>query len=90
MLTEELRLDKIEMAGAENATINLRFVHVILRDGIEVSRQYIRRVITHGDNLDGLPARVQAIAHALWDGLPPPVPVEDPIIEPAAVEEVMP
>lgn len=90
MLTEEMRLDKIEMPGAENAVINLRFVHVILRDGVEISRQYVRRVITHGDNLDGLPPRVQAIAHALWDGLPPPAPVEDPITETAQAEEVMP
>lgn len=77
MLTEELRLDKIEMPGVEVGVINVRFVLVIMRDGLEISRQYIRRVVTHGDDLNGLPPRVQAIAHAMWDDLPPPVAAED-------------
>lgn len=63
-LTEEVIIDKIEVV--ENGSVQVRTAIIIKRDGAEVSRTFHRHVLAPGDSLDGQPARVSAIATAVW------------------------
>ncbi len=49
-----------------NQVIQLRTASVVLKDDVEVGRQYHREVFSPGDDVTGAPAEVQAIASALW------------------------
>ena len=49
-----------------NQTIQLRTATVVLKDGVEVGRQYHRQVFIPGDNVSAAPQEVQAIASVLW------------------------
>ncbi len=49
-----------------NQVIQLRTASVVLKDDVEVGRQYHREVFSPGDDVTGAPAEVQAIAGALW------------------------
>ena len=49
-----------------NQTIQLRTTTIVLKDGVEVGRQYHREVFYPGDDVTAAPAEVQAIASALW------------------------
>jgi len=49
-----------------NQTIQLRTATIVLKDGVEVGRQYHREVFTPGADLSSAPGEVQAIAGALW------------------------
>ena len=63
-LTEEVIIDKIEVV--EKGSVQVRTAIIIKRDGAEVSRTFHRHALAPGDSLDGQPARVRAIATAVW------------------------
>ena len=49
-----------------NQTIQLRTATIVLKDGVEVGRQYHRQVFVPGDDVSVAPQEVQAIAAVLW------------------------
>ena len=49
-----------------NQTIQLRTATIVLKDGVEVGRQYHREVFVPGSDVSGAPKEVQAIASVLW------------------------
>ena len=49
-----------------NQVIQLRTATVVLKDGVEIGRQYHRGVFAPGDDVTGAPDEVQDIASVLW------------------------
>ena len=49
-----------------NQTIQLRTATIVLKDGVEVGRQYHRQVFTPGADVSGAPQEVKDIASLLW------------------------
>ena len=50
----------------ELGTIGLRTDTVVLDDGVEISRNFHRKVLSPGDDVTGEDAKVQAVANAVW------------------------
>jgi len=50
----------------ENGSLGVREDNVITDDGVEVSRNFHRKVLAPGDPLDGEDARVVSVANAVW------------------------
>jgi hypothetical protein len=46
--------------------IQLRTATVVLKDGVEIGRQYHRECFVPGENLNAAPQEVKDIATALW------------------------
>jgi hypothetical protein len=63
-LSERSVVDRIEVL--EMGQIQVRTATVILRDGAEISRQFMRHVFEPGDDTSGEAQRVQDIATATW------------------------
>ena len=55
---------KIEVL--ENGCLQIRRSDIVLKDGIEVGRQFHRHCLNPGDNTTEEPERVQAVANAVW------------------------
>ena len=69
-LTEETKNDKIEVIqmAAGYPVIQVRTASIIKRDGVEISRNFHRRVVTPGDDFLAEPdADVMAIIQAVFD-----------------------
>ena len=49
-----------------NQVIQLRTATIVLKDGVEIGRQYHRECFGPGDDVTNAPQEVQAIADALW------------------------
>ena len=49
-----------------NQVIQLRTATVVLKDGVEIGRQYHRECFAPGEDLSAAPQEVQDIANALW------------------------
>jgi hypothetical protein len=60
-LTERTVEDKIEIVGTFKH-VQVRTATIIERDGVEISRNYSRHVISPADDVSGQSAQVQAIA----------------------------
>ena len=63
-LSERTVVDKIEVL--EMGQIQVRTATVISRDGVEISRQFMRHVFEPGADTSGEPDRVIAVAAATW------------------------
>lgn len=63
-LTETTEQDKIEIVG-EYKLIQVRTATVIKRDGVEISRNFHRHVVSPDDDISGESAEVQAICNAV-------------------------
>ena len=55
---------KIEVL--ENNHIQYRRSDIVLKDGVEVGRQYFREVLFPGEDVSGQPERVRNIANTVW------------------------
>ena len=62
-LTEETIVDKIEVV--ENGTVQVRTANVVLKDGVEIARNFHRHVVAPGDSYSNEDAKVQAICAAV-------------------------
>ena len=62
-LTETTKIDQIEVLDYH---LQIRYVTVIEKDGVEISRTYSRSVIEAGDDLTDQDSRVQSVANAIW------------------------
>ena len=80
---------KIEVL--ENGTIQVRRADVVLKDDVEVGRQYHRHVLMPGEDVSAEVQRVQDVAAATWTAdvvsayqatLPDPEPEPEPEPEP--------
>ncbi len=49
-----------------NQVIQLRTATVVLRDGVEIGRQYHRECFAPGEDLSAAPQEIKDIATALW------------------------
>ena len=63
-LTEETIQDKIEIVGVHKH-IQVRTATVIKRDGVEISRNFHRHIVTPDADITGESAEVQAICAAV-------------------------
>jgi hypothetical protein len=63
-LTKTTVTGQIEVG--ELGTIGLRTDTVVLDDGVEISRNFHRKVLSPGDDVTGEDAKVQAVAGAVW------------------------
>ena len=65
-----MALEKKTVTGqievGETGTIGLRTDTVVLDDGVEISRNFHRKVLAPGDDVSGEDAKVQAVAGAVW------------------------
>lgn len=64
MLTKTIVVGLIEIL--ESARMQIREDTVITEDGIELSRTYLRYVLTPGDDISGKPKIIQDIAGVIW------------------------
>ena len=63
-LTETTEQDKIEIVG-EYKLVQVRTATVIKRDGVEISRNFHRHVVSPDDDISGESAEVKAICNAV-------------------------
>jgi hypothetical protein len=63
-LTKEVAIDKIEVM--ELGQIQVRQITRIMEDGNELSSSFHRWMLAPGDDVSAQPAKVQAIANAIW------------------------
>ena len=63
-LTKKTVTGQIEVG--ELGTIGLRTDTVVLDDGVEISRNFHRKVLAPNDDVTGEDAKVQAVANAVW------------------------
>lgn len=63
-LSEITKVDKIEVT--EFNTIQVRVANIILKDEIEISKNYVRYVLSPIDDISNEDTKVQAIANAIW------------------------
>ena len=65
-----MALEKKTVTGqievGETGTIGLRTDTVVLDDGVEISRNFHRKVLAPGDDVSGEDAKTQAVAGAVW------------------------
>ena len=50
----------------ENGSLGIRSDTIVLDSGVELSRNYHRKVLAPGDDVSGEDAKVQAVASAVW------------------------
>ena len=62
-LTEENIADKIEVV--ENGTVQVRTANVVLKDGVEIARNFHRHTVAPGQDYSNEDAKVQAICTAV-------------------------
>lgn len=63
-LSEETVVDQVTVEELGN--INIRTVTRVLRDGEVIAESYHRRVLTPGEDVEGMDTRVVAIAGVTW------------------------
>ena len=65
-----MALEKKTVVGgltvSENGSLGVREDTIITDDGVEVSRNFHRKVLAPGEPLDGEDARVVSVANAVW------------------------
>jgi hypothetical protein len=62
-LTEQNIADKIEVV--ENGTVQVRTANIVLKDGVELARNFHRHTIAPGQDYSAEDAKVQAICAAV-------------------------
>ena len=50
----------------ENGSLGIRSDTIVLDDGVEISRNFHRKVLAPNDDVSGEDAKVQAVASAVW------------------------
>ena len=50
----------------ENGSLGIRSDTIVLDDGVEISRNFHRKVLAPNDDVSGEDAKVQAVAAAVW------------------------
>ena len=63
-LTEQTTIGKIEIVGPYKS-VQVRTDTIIMRDGVEISRNYHRHVVQPGDDYSNEDASVQAVCAAV-------------------------
>ena len=63
-LSQNSEISKIEVLA--NGVIQVQRADIVCRDGDEIARTYHRHVLVPGDSLNGVDARVAAVAAAVW------------------------
>jgi hypothetical protein len=63
-LTKTTVTGQIEVG--ENGSLGIRSDTLVLDDGVEISRNYHRKVLAPGDDVTGEDAKVQSVANAVW------------------------
>ena len=62
-LIEQTTADKIEVV--ENGSVQVRTANIVLKDGVELARNFHRHTITPGQDYSAEDAKVQAICAAV-------------------------
>ena len=65
-----MALEKKTVTGqievGENGSLGIRSDTIVLDDGVEISRNFHRKVLAPGTDVSGEDAKVQAVASAVW------------------------
>jgi hypothetical protein len=64
MYQENSQIDQITVI--QDGTVFIRNCTVVLKEGIEVSRSYVRRTLVPGANVSEFPENVQSVCAATW------------------------
>lgn len=64
MYQENSQIDQITII--QDGTVFIRNCTVVLKEGIEVSRSYVRRTLVPGVNVSEFPENVQSVCAATW------------------------
>ncbi len=64
MLTKESKIDQITVT--ENGIVLYREATRVFEDGVELNKTYHRSSLTPGQNISGVPTKVQAICNVAW------------------------
>ena len=63
-LTKQTVTGQIEIG--ENGSLGIRSDTIVLDSGVELSRNFHRKVLAPGDDVSGEDAKVQSVANAVW------------------------
>ena len=55
-----------QITVTENGVVLFREATRVFEDGVELSKTYHRSSLSPGENINGVPANVQAICNAAW------------------------
>ena len=65
-----MALEKKTITGqievGENGSLGIRSDTIVLDSGVELSRNFHRKVLAPGDDVTGEDAKVQSVANAVW------------------------
>ena len=65
-----MALEKKTVTGqievGENGSLGIRSDTIVLDSGVELSRNFHRKVLAPGDDVTGEDAKVQSVANAVW------------------------
>lgn len=64
MYQEDSQIDQITVL--QNASVCIRHCNTVSKDGVEISRQYVRMTLAPGSDTSALPENVQSICAAAW------------------------
>ena len=64
MALTETQAYKIEVN--EDMSLGVRRADIILKDGVEIARSYVRQVLMPGSDVSAEPQEVQDVAAAVW------------------------
>jgi len=64
MYQENSKIDQITVV--QDATVCIRNIKTVEKDGLEISRQYVRITLAPGSDTSELPENVQSICAAAW------------------------
>jgi hypothetical protein len=64
MYQEKSQIDQITVL--QNASVCIRQCNTVEKDGVEISRQYVRMTLAPGSDTSELPENVQSICAAAW------------------------
>jgi hypothetical protein len=64
MYQEKSQIDQITVV--QDGTVCIRNANTVEKDGVEISRQYVRMTLSPGSDTSELPENVQSICAAAW------------------------
>jgi len=64
MYQENSKIDQITVV--QDGTVCIRNIKTVEKDGLEISRQYVRITLAPGSDTSELPENVQSICAAAW------------------------
>lgn len=62
--TKQTTFDAITIR--DTGHLEIRIANLVMEDGVEIAKNYHRRVITPGDDVTNEPQKIKALANLIW------------------------